>query len=265
MVIFLVSIHAPTWGATILRAFSISFSKFQSTLPHGERRKKVRLPKYKDKVSIHAPTWGATCLTCTQIRFVNCFNPRSHMGSDIIGTEYDMQNNVFQSTLPHGERLTAISTKQSRQVSIHAPTWGATPSLTANVSDFVVSIHAPTWGATTAKGILYTAVSFNPRSHMGSDIINTLKLYIMTSFNPRSHMGSDVASITDLVSLPISFNPRSHMGSDCSSPHSHFLPSVSIHAPTWGATLGCWLVVLSYWFQSTLPHGERRKSTRLIT
>ena len=37
---------------------------------------------------------------------------------------------------------------------------------------------------------------------------------------------------------------------------------VSIHAPAWGATLSMLAIVLSVLrFQSTLPHGERRRQS----
>ena len=55
------------------------------------------------------------------------------------------------------------------------------------------------------------------------------------------------------------FNPRSHKGSDCRRPKLRLAPSISIHAPTRGATF----LVLDYIylmiFQSTLPQGERRR------
>ena len=55
-----VSIHAPTRGAT--RACSSSFveAKFQSTHPHGVRRRAETSPMTLRNVSIHAPTRGAT-------------------------------------------------------------------------------------------------------------------------------------------------------------------------------------------------------------
>ena len=76
-----VSIHAPTWGATIRGAYCPVEGVFQSTLPRGERHDKRFNPK------------GG-----------KGFNPRSHVGSD---EDYA------------GKILTA-------EVSIHAPTWGAT-------------------------------------------------------------------------------------------------------------------------------------------
>ena len=55
------------------------------------------------------------------------FNPRSHMGSDV-------------------SRLVLVN--PDAEVSIHAPTWGAT-DMQDDIDRFnEVSIHAPTWGAT---------------------------------------------------------------------------------------------------------------------
>ena len=99
-----VSIHAPAWGATTIwccrEGILICFnprsrmgsdagssdglgknSMFQSTLPHGERRR-LLVQQMKDRfVSIHAPAWGATLI------------------ASIISSLF-----MFQSTLPHGER-----------------------------------------------------------------------------------------------------------------------------------------------------------------
>ena len=87
-----------------------------------------------------------------------------------------------------------------------------------------------------AQEVKALAPSFNPRSHMGSDLILRLKRLINFCFNPRSHMGSD-----KYVTADFSHN------------------DVSIHAPTWGALLGFLQVVKLLLFQSTLPHGERLK------
>ena len=57
-----ISIHAPTRGATIKRAISMPNLKFQSTLPRGER--------------LYVWVAGHT---------IAYFNPRSHEGSDISG------------------------------------------------------------------------------------------------------------------------------------------------------------------------------------
>src|SRR5271157_2522516 len=56
---------------------------------------------------------------------------------------------MFQSTLPHGERPISIRQDFVREpVSIHAPTRGATPQVLLLPYIALVSIHAPTRGAT---------------------------------------------------------------------------------------------------------------------
>ena len=78
----------------------------------------------------------------------------------------------FQSTLPHGERPDTIYHGASGcEVSIHAPTWGATHCCLQHAAIQRVSIHAPTWGATALPLVGQSQPpSFNPRSHMGSDL-----------------------------------------------------------------------------------------------
>ena len=55
-----VSIHAPTWGATLDRLGYVVNAQFQSTHPHGVRLSAGCPNIATAVVSIHAPTWGAT-------------------------------------------------------------------------------------------------------------------------------------------------------------------------------------------------------------
>ena len=78
-----ISIHAPAWGATVLRSCrkrhmgyfnprsrmgsdnellntTQGYLRFQSTLPHGERRMVIAAAAERNNISIHAPAWGAT-------------------------------------------------------------------------------------------------------------------------------------------------------------------------------------------------------------
>ena len=132
------------------------------------------------------------------------------------------------------------------------------------------------WSSMIANPLAY----FNPRSHEGSDILQIL-LYSPTHrfqstlprgerpttsspsrspagyFNPRSHEGSD--SLMPKSPKPDgNFNPRSHEGSD--QPHCKIdlNASISIHAPTRGATARLAVKYLKDLFQSTLPRGERQ-------
>ncbi len=150
-----ISIHAPTRGATFIRAAYVPNKEFQSTLPRGERqnckiyyqianifqstlprgerRGLEKMPDPCASISIHAPTRGAT--------------------------ELARENGIstlFQSTLPRGERLRWTGQIPGYlSISIHAPTRGATlRPFSPTYSDPMISIHAPTRGATTRLWLL---------------------------------------------------------------------------------------------------------------
>ena len=102
--IFIISIHAPTRGATVWRTNYIVSSLFQSTLLQEERR-----------TDDHA---GQIC-------------------------------SAFQSTLLQEERQWTLQPNLLMlPISIHAPTSGATILGWFGVHKFYISIHAPTRGAT---------------------------------------------------------------------------------------------------------------------
>ena len=100
------------------------------------------------------------------------------------------------------------------RISIHAPTKGAT--ICSNRMSFIVaiSIHAPTKGAT--KPVVYNRI----REAFQSTL-------------PRRERRSGCTPGLNRVD----FNPRSHEGSDPSFSSVFFCLSISIHAPTKGATV----------------------------
>ena len=80
---------------------------------------------------------------------------------------------VFQSTRPRGARLHIDHLGSDRsQISIHAPTRGATTTGHAVMQLNKISIHAPTRGATAGGQALAGAeFYFNPRAHEGRDFV----------------------------------------------------------------------------------------------
>ena len=79
-----------------------------------------------------------------------CFNPRPRMGGDATPQRW---------------------IGGDRQVSIHAPAWGATIDSMYLVGLTDVSIHAPAWGATLASFRQFGfGFGFNPRPRMGGDV-----------------------------------------------------------------------------------------------
>ena len=199
-------------------AFSIRLSiitLFQSTHPHGVRHKQVRVPD-EAWVSIHAPTRGATA------------NDRilaSRLGVSIhaptrgatLSFKLIHQIDKFQSTHPHGVRLyvTALL-KYMKQcfnprthtgcdfsyrffanvcdVSIHAPTRGATSFRTSMEQKKVVSIHAPTRGATQPIKTIQNENWFQSTHPHGVRRCSRWDWTFRSSrFNPRTHTGCDIS------------------------------------------------------------------------
>src|SRR3970040_1169583 len=79
---------------------------------------------------------------------------------------------VVQSTRPRGARPPELLVvRLLNEVSIHAPTRGATQTEIVNADLTDVSIHAPTRGATQfVQPGHRTAMRFNPRAHAGRDL-----------------------------------------------------------------------------------------------
>ncbi len=211
-----VSIHAPTKGATVIPwLLSTRIKTFQSTLPRRERP--------------HLGQYGA--IPCP-------FQSTLPRRERLTGTILHFRGCWFQSTLPRRERRwLGLPHTYFVTVSIHAPTKGATDQVIHSVAAVLVSIHAPTKGATMpAKRYRPDKDGFNPRSHEGSDAGNIRAGTGRGGFNPRSHEGSDQTDRLRLLQF-ICFNPRSHEGSDIKALLRRcFFNTVSIHAPTKGAT-----------------------------
>ena len=144
-----VSIHAPTRGATAMLYGEGKYAtRFQSTRPRGARRRVHELA-------------GET---------VTGFNPRAHAGRDLMRRSF-CRRMMFQSTRPRGARQNISSegvTPKCFNPRAHAGRdikqfWGG-------INLRQVSIHAPTRGATYLYIIRrYNIISFNPRAHAGRD------------------------------------------------------------------------------------------------
>ena len=93
--------HAP--GARLV------FLLFQSTPPHGGRHGPLRVLGGLAVVSIHAPIWGATRPLASIWWGTDGFNPRPHMGGDILVEMGKVKQELFQSTPPYGGRLQNLS------------------------------------------------------------------------------------------------------------------------------------------------------------
>ena len=102
----LISIHAPSWGAT---------------------RNKLRSRRVR-RISIHAPSWGATdCPRCGNSDSPN-FNPRALVGRDADPHAVPFQLRAISIHAPSwGATRDDTANMKPESISIHAPSWGATP------------------------------------------------------------------------------------------------------------------------------------------
>ena len=152
-----------------MKIISSTLSKFQSTLPRGERRfvSKIFITEYNfNPRSREGSDSGRLLYT---ILFLY-FNPRSREGSDIYRGLGGFTCQKFQSTLPRGER--PVGSGHDRRVAAFQST------LPRGERPFNLV------GRTAAK-------NFNPRSREGSDGRFLFTISILFYFNPRSREGSD--------------------------------------------------------------------------
>ena len=123
-------------------------SAFQFTRPRGARRRQD-----------------------VSVADIDSFNSRAHGGRDCGGNRLEDGRREFQFTRPRGARLVVSRAgRRLAEVSIHAPTGGATRSGFERERGVVVSIHAPTGGATRDATDSSYASRFNSRAHGGRDL-----------------------------------------------------------------------------------------------
>ncbi len=129
-----VSIHAPTWGATRRSKSNIQVSSCFNPRAHVGRDRSFLTTRDGLTVSIHAPTWGATLSGSRLSRTARCFNPRAHVGRDWSRRSFYQQRYGFNPRAHVGRDLLSTQTQADLLVSIHAPTWGATSSGCVTIS-----------------------------------------------------------------------------------------------------------------------------------
>ena len=172
------------------------------------------------------------CYSCRQ----RCFNPRAHVGRDLVAVLLVLAPFMFQSTRPRGARRRAGGGRGSQSVSIHAPTWGATCFCASNCFVIDVSIHAPTWGATGSS----VQLASRSRVSIHAPTWGATPMSLISPPKPKFQSTRPRGARpwrARCTSSPWSFNPRAHVGRDSSCLSHRF----------------------SDMFQSTRPRGARHK------
>ena len=144
-----------------------------------------------------------------------CFNPRTHTGCDTRRMPESRSRSCFNPRTHTGCDTARTTSRSGHDVSIHAPTRGATCSVPDYYHFIEVSIHAPTRGATERRSRETTIITcFNPRTHTGCDSRRAPhhKLFLVSIHAPTR-------GATSCILRPCVYG------------------FVSIHAPTRGATV----------------------------
>ena len=117
-----------------------------------------------------------------------CFNPRTHVGCDQLTRDNALLQQVSIHAPTWGATWTSTSVYKYISVSIHAPTWGATLCCFIGRVGSRVSIHAPTWGATAgqvAPKSFQRFQSTHPRGVRPQRIQNDIAERVFQSTHPR--------------------------------------------------------------------------------
>ena len=231
-----ISIHAPTWGATsrprsrrsrasnfnprthvgcdaALRLFNVQLRNFNPRTHVGCDG--CAYEEFCDRRNFNPRThvgcdWRQSC-----IRHPWCdFNPRTHVGCDRRRLRRRRLRRNFNPRTHVGCDLCTPTLMSKINISIHAPTWGAT-LMVLICSHFVkISIHAPTWGATYHKDCsVQCGEYFNPRTHVGCDAAANASDITKLKFQSTHPRGVRLR-INPGRTRNINFNPRTHVGCD---------------------------------------------------
>ena len=174
----------------------------------------------------------------SETRMDSRFNPRARVGRDLPLSADVVRVNWFQSTRPCGARQRSLDLRfGGRQVSIHAPVWGATRMRGVDDDGLKVSIHAPVWGATSLRVLGRRRPGrFNPRARVGRDQALPEPLTRIT-VSIHAPVWGATANLRWVV-VDTEFQSTRPCGARLEMARKGYaIFKVSIHAPVWGATI----------------------------
>ena len=137
------------------------------------------------------------------------------MGRDKSEHPFD-HHHWFQLTRPHGARLLSVGVCEQREVSTHAPAWGATYPFTGNDPSIMFQLTRPHGARPDSPISSQLHRSFNSRARMGRDALLdrveaekrvsthapawgatniVLTWFESDSFNSRARMGRDETAV----------------------------------------------------------------------
>ena len=214
--------------------------EFQSTHPRGVRPTGSIGMIILILISIHAPTWGATHDRTGARDVGQNFNPRTHVGCDFLGIFRTRGPRYFNPRTHVGCDLRRPLPRPKRSSDFNPRTHvGCDESRLSLCRSPLISIHAPTWGATPCESLVESEAIFQSTHPRGVRLQNSPENADALKFQSTHPRGVRPDKVEEAVLSAIfqsthprgvrrvrgggrgfafDFNPRTHVGCDLSAP-----------------------------------------------
>ena len=156
---------------------------------------------------------GARLSPCSASRKRHHFNPRAHAGRDCPALRGSSGKPHFNPRAHAGRDLGVIQYLVDVEISIHAPTRGATPLVSPCVCSPQISIHAPTRGATRRRNGVDVPAPISIHAPTRGATVALLPLILSDEFQSTRPRGARHLR-RRLPCRHRYFNPRAHAGRD---------------------------------------------------
>ena len=121
---------------------------------------------------------------------------------------------AFQSTRPRGARLLPLSThNRNKEISIHAPTRGATVGISVGIIFTLFQSTRPRGARQKRRRCQVGGRHFNPRAHEGRDAFAVMQVDDLDLFQSTRPRGAR-RTCCRKPRTARNFNPRAHEGRD---------------------------------------------------
>ena len=188
------------------------------------------------------------------------FNPRTRVGCDLYNILIALSFFEFQSTHPRGVRHSAHhGACIDKQVSIHAPAWGATSwARTPSCCALLFQSTHPRGVRRRPHGSGLASGGFNPRTRVGCDMDASMPSGPPVMFQSTHPRGVRRRNGSRRVPDAPRFNPRTRVGCDCRGYRQETTASKFQSTHPRGVRPGArYLSSYPHQFQSTHPRGVR--------
>ena len=252
----IVSIHAPTRGATVRGGGNLGRDSFNSRA-HAGRDSSLPLPLHNVGVSIHAPTRGATARQCLQPTIFRRFNSRAHAGRDAEVPQLSTTTSLFQFTRPRGARRGGLAGKFLNARFQFTRPRGARRMMARMPRQMTTfQFTRPRGARLKCQRIPLATHCFNSRAHAGRDTgAANARRYTRFQFTrPRGARRTTTVFPSRVAEFQFT-RPRGARHQHDAMPRRS--RAVSIHAPTRGATGQQHRKHGQHRFQFTRPRGAR--------